>query len=78
MPSNKVTPAQWQGYNLAPVKLGCPVEIGGKDVQQKLKLMNMKLMNVFSRLLGDIYWGAFKWKDSLNWTLLFIYMDNKV
>ena len=53
MPSNKVTPAQWQGYNLAPVKLGSPVEIGGKDVQQKLKLMNMKLMNVFSRLLGN-------------------------
>ena len=78
MPSNKVTPAQWQGYNLAPFKLGSPVEIGGKDVQQKLKLMNMKLMNAFSHLLGDIYWGAFKWKDSLNWTLLSIYMDNKV
>ena len=47
-------------------------------MQQKLKMMNMKLMNVFSHLLGDIYCRAFKWKDSLNWTLLFIYMDHRV
>lgn len=56
-PSNKVTLPSGR-VNLAPFKLGSPVEIGGKDVQQKLGLMNMKLMNAFSHLLGDIYWGV--------------------
>ena len=42
------------------------------------ELINSKLMNVFSHVLGDIHLGAFKWTDSLNWTLSYIYMDNRV
>lgn len=46
--------------------------------REMTKLMNTKLMNVFSQVLGDIYLEASKRKDSLTWPLSYIYMKERV